>query len=170
MCKRKAKHGGSKMDWVRVRAVAPGERRILHRLKRQLLNKVNSKHARVILLSSGGVCNREIAQRVDYSVAWVRKIIHRFNHDGTAGIEWWPYWQSCGPRKFLAEVVEQIAEVALSSPQSLIGMNQWSLSKLREYLVSQNIISGICLEWLRQLLRRHSVRWRHTKTWKETAS
>jgi transposase len=156
------------MDWIRVRRVSPGERRILHRMKRQLLNLVNSKHARVILLSSGGICNQEIAQRVDYSTAWVRKIIHRFNQSGTAGIQWWPSWQTYGPRKFFAEIVEQIAEVALSSPKSLIGMNQWSLSKLRAYLVSQKIISGICLEWLRQLLRRHGVRWRHTKTWKES--
>lgn len=168
MCKRNAKHGGSKMDHLRVRRVAPGERRILHRLKRQLLNQVNSKHARVILLSSGGVCNREIGLRVNYSPAWVRKIIHRFNEGGTAGIQWWPTWQTSGPRKFAAEIIEQIVEVALSSPKSLIGMNQWSLSKLREYLVSQKIISEICLEWLRQLLRRHGVRWRRTKTWKES--
>jgi len=156
------------MDWVRVRVIAPGERRLLHRMKRLLLNQVNSKHAKVILLSSGGVCNREIALRVDYSPTWVRQIVHRFNRDGIAGIGYWPCWQTRGPRKFLAEVVEQIAEVALSSPVSLIGMNQWSLSKLREYVVSQKIIGQISLEWLRQLLRRHRIRWRHTKTWKES--
>ena len=156
------------MDYVRARVVAPGERRILHRMKRQLLNQINSKTARVILLSSGGVCNREIALRLDYSPAWVRQIIHRFDQDGIAGIQFWPCWQSRGPRKFLSEVVEQIAEVALFSPKSLIGMNQWSLSKLREYLVGQKIIGGICLEWLRQLLRRHRIGWRHTKTWKES--
>ena len=156
------------MDWVQVRAIAPGERRLLHRMKRLLLNQVNSNHARIILLSSGGVCNREIAFRLDYSTTWVRQIIHRFNQNGIAGIEYWQCWQTRGPRKFVAEIVEQIAEVALSSPKSLIGMNQWSLSKLREYLISQKIISKISLEWLRQLLRRHRVRWRHTKTWKQS--
>lgn len=157
------------MDRVRTRVVAPGERRILHRMKRQLLNQVNSKHARVILLSSGGVCNREIAERVDYSPVWVRKLIHKFNQDGLAGIEWWPCWQARGPRKFLAEVMERIAEISLSSPQALIGMNQWSLSKLRAYLVEQKIIASISLEWLRQLLRRCGVRWRRSKTWKESS-
>jgi transposase len=156
------------MDKVRVRNVAPGERRKLHRMKRQRTNQVNSAHARVILLSSGGVGNREIAQRVDYSDDWVRKIIHCFNADGLAGIEWYSWWQPHGPRTFLPEVVEQIAEVALSSPKSLIGMSQWSLNKLREYLVSQKIIASISLEWLRELLRRHGVRWRRTKTWKDS--
>jgi transposase len=156
------------MDYVRVRMVAPSERRKLHRMKRQRMNQVNSKHARVILLSSGGVGNREIALRVDYSPEWVRKIIHRFNQNGVSAIEWWPCWQTRGPRKFLVDIVEQIAEVALSSPQSLIGMNQWSLAKLREYLIGQKIIKGVSLEWLRQLLRRHGIRWRHTKTWKQS--
>jgi len=53
---------------------------------------------------------------------------------GLDAITWPPYCQVRGlPRKFFADVVEQIAEVALSSPKALIGLTQWSLSKLREY-------------------------------------
>lgn len=156
------------MDQVRVRTVSPPERRKLHRLKRQKSNQVNSSHARIILLSSGGLCNRHIAWLANRTPQWVRRIIHRFNAYGLAGIEWYPYWHTCGPRKFFADVLEQIGEVALSSPKALIGMNQWSLSKLREYLVSQKIIAHISLEWLRTLLRRYDIRWRHTKTWKES--
>jgi transposase len=157
------------MDKVHVRTIAPPERRKLHRLKRQRNNHVNVCHARVILLSSGRVANREIAQRVDRTPQWVRQIIHRFNAHGLAGIEWYPFWQTRGtPRKFLADTVEQIGEVALSSPQALIDMTQWSLSKLRDYLVSQNIITSISLDWLRTLLLRFGICWRHTKTWKES--
>lgn len=157
------------MDTVRVRRVAPPEREKLHRMKRQRTNQVNSSHARIILLSSGGVRNREIAERVDRSPQWVREIIHRFNAGGTGAVEWYPYWQARGgARKFYADIVEQIAEVALSSPKALIGMNQWSLSKLREYLVGQKIIAHVSLEWLRTLLLRCGIRWRHTKTWKDS--
>lgn len=157
------------MDRVRTRTVAPPERRRLHRLKRQRTNQVNSSHARIILLSSGRVANREIARRVDRTPQWVRQIIHRFNNGGLAAIEWYPYWQVRDtPRKFLAEAVEQVAEVALSSPQALIGMTQWSLSKLRAYLISQKIIPSISLSWLGTLLLRFGIRWRHTKTWKES--
>ena len=47
-------------------------------------------------------------------------------------------------------------------------MTQWSLAKLREYLIEQKIIGVNSLEWLRVLLRRSQVHWRHTKTWKES--
>ena len=157
------------MDKVRVRTITPYERKKLLRMKRQLANQVNSRHARIILLSASGVCNREIARRVDCSPQWVRKIIHRFNQGGLDAITWRPYRQVRGsPRKFFAAVIEQIVEVALSSPKALIGMTQWSLRKLREYLVSQKIIAHISLEWLRTLLRRYGIRWRRTKTWKES--
>jgi transposase len=155
------------MDIVRVRTVSPSERRKLRRLKRQRSNLVNVSHARIILLSSGRVANREIARLVGYTPQWVRQIIHRFNNGGITAIEWYPYWQVRDtPRKYFADVVEEIAEVALSSAKALIGMTQWSLSKLREYLVSQKIISSISLDWLRTLLLRYGIRWRRTKTWK----
>jgi len=157
------------MDTVTVRRIAPPERRGLRQWKRGRLNQLNSCRARVILLSSGRVGNKEIARRVGYTPQWVRIIIHRFNADGLSGIEWWPYFHGPrGPRRFTADLVEQIAEVALSPPKTLIGMTQWSLAKLREYLVTQQVISRISLEWLRCLLRRCRVRWRHTKTWKES--
>jgi len=157
------------MDKVHVRTINPYERRVLHQMKRQRSNHVNSSHARVILLSSGRVCNREIAMRVGYSPRWVRVIIHRFNQGGLEAIEWYPYFHAPQtPRKFLADIVEQIGQVALASPKMLVGLTQWSLSKLREYLVNQRIIANISLEWLRTLLKRFGIRWRHTKTWKES--
>jgi transposase len=157
------------MNNVHVRRVAPPERRKLRRWKRQRTNQVLSCRARVILLSSGRVGNREIAQRVGYTPQWVRIIIHRFNDGGMDGIAWYPYFHGIrSPTTFTADIVEQVAEVALSPPKELIGMTQWSLAKLRQYLVEQGILAKISLEWLRQLLRRRGVRWRRTKTWKES--
>jgi len=147
----------------------PWEGKKLKRMKRQKTNAVNAQHARVILLSRGRVPNRQIAQRVGYSPGWVRRIIHRFNDGGIDAISWFPYYCARGgPRQFFDEVTEQIAEVALCSPVALIGMSVWSLSKLRDYLIEQKIIAHISLEWLREILRRRRVRWRHTKTWKES--
>lgn len=123
----------------------------------------------MILLSRGGLCNRGIAECVDMSPQGVRRVIHRFNESGVDGIIWYPYFcGSAGPRRFSKDVVEQIGEVALSPPRELIGMSVWSLSKLRDYLIEQRIIESISLEWLRQILRRCRIRWRHTKTWKES--
>jgi transposase len=158
------------MDTVMVRPLRPYEKKRLRRMKRQRGNAVNSLHARALPLSRGRVSNREIAVRVGYSPQWVRTIIHRFNDEGIDGVAWYPYWQVRGaPRKFLADIREQIAEVALSSPKSLIGMDEWSLPKLREYLVQQQIVPNISIEWLRQFLHRTKVRLRRTKTWKESS-
>lgn len=157
------------MDSVVARTLRPPEGRMLRRMKRQRANAVNSRNARIILLSRGRICNREIALRVGCTATWVRKVIHRFNDGGIDAITWCPYdCNSRGPRKFLSEVAEQIAEVALSPPRQLIDMSVWSLPKLRDYLVEQNIVPSISLEWLRQILRQRDVRWRHTKTWKES--
>jgi transposase len=154
---------------VRARTPNPYEREKLHRMKRQASNAVNSRHGRVILMSRGGFSNAEIARRAGYSDVWVREIIRRFNDGGIPAISWYPYYCAHGqPRKFFAEIVEQVAEVALSSPKALIGMNCWSLPKLREYLIEQKIVGSISLSWLRAILRERKVRWRHTKTWKES--
>lgn len=96
-------------------------------------------------------------------------MIYRFNEDGLCGIVWYPWlYTNPKPRRFLADVREQVAEVALSSPKALIGMARWSLAKLRDYLVEQEIVPSISLESLRTLLGRHGIRWRRTKTWVES--
>jgi transposase len=159
------------MDKVLARTLRPWEGRKLHQMKRQLSNAVNCRHARIVLLSRGGVCNREIASCVGCTSQWVRKILHRFNDGGIDAITWYPYYcNRAGPSKFMADVTEQIAEIALSSPKSLIGMSVWSLPKLRDYLVEQKIVPCISVERLRQILNDRKVRWRHTKTWKDSTA
>jgi len=157
------------MDKVAARKLRPWEGRKLQHMRRQLANAVNSRHARIILLSRGGLANARIAERVGCTPTWVRQILHRFNDGGLEAITWYPYYCArAGPSKFLAEVTEQIAEVALSPPKELIGLSVWSLPKLREYLMAQKIVPSISLEWLRQVLRRRKIRWRHTQTWKDS--
>ena len=106
------------MHKVSARKLRPWEGQKLKGMKRQLSNAVNSRHARVILLSCGGLTNRQIAERCDCTPTWVRQIIHRFNQGGIDAITWYPYYCGCaGPRKFIADQIEQICEVALSPPQ-----------------------------------------------------
>ena len=47
-------------------------------------------------------------------------------------------------------------------------MTVWSLPKLREYRIAQKIVPSISVEGLRQILRQRKIRWRHTKTWKDS--
>src|SRR5205814_4154829 len=94
--------------------------------------------------------------------------IHRFNDAGIAGITWYPWFQVRSARVFVADICEQIGEIALSSPIALIGMSQWSVPKLRQYLIEQKIVANISIRWLGEILRRYKVRLRRTKTWKES--
>jgi transposase len=155
-------------DKVKVRMLRPYEKIKLCRLKRQKRNAVNSRHARIIMLSVGGMANRRIALLVDCSVQWVRQVIHRFNDEGIDGITWYPWFQEHSERVFTAEIRERIAEIALCSPIALIGMSQWSVPKLRQYLIEQKIVAHISIRWLGEILRRYKVRLRRTKTWKES--
>jgi transposase len=155
-------------DKVSVRTLRPYEKIKLRRLKNQHCNAVNSRHARIVLLSTGGVPNRRIATLVDCSPQWVREIIHRFNNHGIDGITWYPYFPVRCERVFTVEIRERIAEIALCSPIALIGMSQWSVAKLRQYLIEQKIIAHISIRWLGEILRRYKVRLRRTKTWKES--
>jgi len=146
------------MDNVKARKLKPWEKHKLRRMKRQKTNSVNYLHARIILLSRGGLNNRQIASGCGCTPTWVREIIHRFNRGGIDAISWYPYYSARdGPRKFFADIVEQICEVALSPPKKLIGMSVWSLEKLREYLIEQKIIPSISLEWLRRGYRSDEV-------------
>src|SRR5271165_931914 len=114
------------MDTIKARPLRPHEKKKLLHMKRQHANAVNSRHARIILLSRGGRCNRVIADAVDCSPQWVRTVIRRFNADAISGIVWYPFFNVCGePRRFFDDVREQIIEIALSPPKSLIGMQQW---------------------------------------------
>lgn len=155
-------------DTVRVRSLRPYEKIKMRRLKRQRRNAVNSRNARVILLAVGGRANRVNAEMVGCSVQWVRQIIHRFNEHGIDGITWYPWFQVRAARVFTAAICEQIAEIALSSPIALLGMTQWSVPKLRQYLIEQKIVTDISIRWLGEILRRYKVRLRRTKTWKES--
>jgi transposase len=155
-------------DTVKVRPLRPFEKGKLRRLIRQRRNTVNSRNARIVMLSVGHQKNAAIAAMVGCTAVWVRQIIHRFNGAGIDGITWYPWFQVRSARVFTADLREQIADVALSSPIALIGMTQWSLAKLRQYLIEQRIIVHISLRWLGEILRRYKVRLRRTKTWKES--
>lgn len=155
-------------DIVKVRPLRPYEKSKLRRLKRLRRNAVNSRNARIVMLSVGHVRNQVIADMVGCSVQWVRQIIHRFNDHGIDGITWFPWFQIRSARVFTADICEEIAGIALSSPIALIGMSQWSVPKLRQYLIEQKLIAHISIRWLGEILRRYKVRLRRTKTWKES--
>lgn len=147
------------MDKVRARKLKTykNESCIVCKALKLILSIVNMP---VKLLSQAGLLNCQIAQQCDYSTTWIRKLIHRLNRGGVEAIAWYPYYCGTrGPRKFFAEIVEKIFEITLSPPMKLTGISVWSLPNLRDYLKERRIIDSISLESLRQILRRHKIRW-----------
>jgi hypothetical protein len=83
---------------------------------------------------------------------------------------WWsPYLQEVGQPAAAYRVHKLQAEEDLCTCVVLTLLPRLAgLSKLREYLVNQTIVVQISLEWLRTLLIRCGIKWRRTKTWKES--
>jgi transposase len=151
---------------VYVREITDSEGRRLQKVIRHDANRIKVRRAQVVLASAQGSRVPAIARRFYYSEAQVRKIIKDFNAHGFQALA--PRYRGGRPLKFTADQRSLIVETALCPPD-LLGrpFRRWSLDKLREYLVEQDIVESISLEWLRQILRASKVRLQRTKTWKE---
>lgn len=139
----------------------------MKRYLRKGRDPVTINRAHVVLASAQGMRVPEIARRYHYSKKWIRRIIHLFNEKGVDAI--FPHYAGGRPPTFTREQKAGIIEVALSRPGDLgLPFTQWSLSKLREYVIEQGVVEGISDEWIRQILRNAGVTYQRTKTWKES--
>jgi transposase len=57
----------------------------------------------------------------------------------------------------------------MSRPQDLgLPFTQWSLTKLRAYLIQEKVVDTISIERLRQILEEEGFSYQRSKTWKES--
>jgi transposase len=119
----------------------------------------------IVLLSAQGHRVQEISREVDLHPINVRKWIHRFNEEGINGLR---SGKSPGrPPIFTDEQRTRIVQVAQTDPRDLgLPFSQWSLQRLRKYLVRKGIVDQISVETIRQILRAHGVRHRVVRGWK----
>jgi transposase len=60
-------------------------------------------------------------------------------------------------------------KIALSRPVDLgLPFTQWSIPKLRAYLIKKGLFPDFSNEWVRRLLKREGISLQRTKTWKES--
>jgi transposase-like protein len=50
-----------------------------------------------------------------------------------------------------------------------MNFSQWSLQRLRKYLIQNGIIDQISVETIRQVLRAHGIKHRLTRSWRRDA-
>ncbi|MBF6227807.1 IS630 family transposase [Nocardia abscessus] len=147
-----------------VRAVTPEEGRRLQKITKTSKQPVRMRRAIVVMASAQRQPVPAIARLMQVSEAYVRQVIHEFNERGFDALD--PKWSAGRPRKVDRATRERIACIARCCPRDLgWPFSAWSLSKLREVLIS-NGIAEISRETLRQILKTEGVSWQAVKTWK----
>ncbi|MFI2279615.1 IS630 family transposase [Nocardia beijingensis] len=149
---------------VFVRAVTPEEGRRLQKITKTSKQPVRMRRAIVVMASAQRQPVPAIARLMQVSEAYVRQVIHEFNERGFDALD--PKWSAGRPKKVDRATRERIACIARCCPRDLgWPFSTWSLSKLREVLIS-NGIAEISRETLRKILRAEGVSWQAVKTWK----
>lgn len=148
-----------------VRELKDEEWQELESLAQQSEGDVPEQRLMIVLLSAQGHRVQEVSREVDLHPINVRKWIHRFNEDGIDGLR---SGKSPGrPPVFSAQQRERIVEVASMDPRQLdMSFSQWSLQRLRKYLIQSGIIEQISVETIRQILRAHGIKHRLTRSWR----
>lgn len=125
---------------------------------------VPAQRLMIVLLSAQGQRVQDVSREVDLHPINVRKWIHRFNADGIDGLR---SGKSPGrPPIFSDTQRDQIVKLANSDPRKMgLPFSQWSLQRMRKYLIDNEMVEQISVETVRQVLRAHGVRHRMLSGW-----
>jgi transposase len=121
------------------------------------------ERARVVEAALTGAPVEEMATRLHLARNTVYLWLHRFEAQGSAGLEDQP--RGGRPATYTREQVGEIVATALSDPQTLdLPFQSWTLDRLVSYLSEQK---GIALKRsrLNEVLMTEGLRWRQQETW-----
>jgi transposase len=112
-----------------------------------------ARHARIVLGRASGMSIPAVAESVGVHPNTIRNCLRRFEAHGLRGLA----HASAGKPKnvaFTESVRDEVARVAMHSPSN-VGepYAQWSLRRLRTYLIRRGVVQTISVEGLRQQLR-----------------
>ena len=155
---------------VFVRRLRGKERAWLRSLRRRgadFASAVTVRRAEVVSMSRRGYAAGEIAEALEATADWVRRVVHEFN---TVGLEaLLPAWGGGRPRKITDEMRAHIVEIVKTHPQELAEPYAcWSLSSLRSYLLRTGVVVRISKERLREILIEEGYTTQATKGWKSS--
>jgi transposase len=153
---------------IYVRAITNDEGNQLKQILRRSNDAFKVKRAQVILASAQSMRVQEIAKSFGFSVDYVRYVIRGFNERGFEVLE--SKYENCGSMpKFSNEQRQTVVDVALSKPKDLgLPFTEWSLPKLKDYIIGNTDIDYVSHETIRRILQERGIKYRRTKTWKES--
>jgi transposase len=152
---------------LRLRPVTRKEGNALLRIVRRSPDKVAVKRAACVLAANTGMTVPQISKSQFVHQTYVRKILNGFNAEGLASIG--NRYGIGRPRTFDDAVRHEIYQVVMTPPARLgLPFTVWSLPKLQDYLIAQQIVATISIEWLRQILLEAKITLQRTKTLKQS--
>ena len=150
--------------WVREIDDDEGNR-LVRIVRRGTGSVVTWRRAQMVLLSAQGMNTAAIAKVAFTSEDRVRDVIRNFNADGFASL--YPKYKGGRPPKFTLGQRREIKKIARSHPADHgLPFSTWSLSKLADFLVAEQVVEDISHEGLRALLHEEGVSFQRLKTWK----
>ena len=153
---------------IYVRDISNEEGNQLKRILRRSSDSFKVKRAQVILASAQKMRVPEITKSFGFSNDYVSYVIHGFNEIGFEVFE--SKYENCGSSpKFDNEERKIVVDIAMSKPKDLgLPFTEWSLPKLKDYIIGNTDIDYISHETVRRILQENGIKYRRTKTWKES--
>jgi transposase len=153
---------------VELREISNEEgNRLLRMIRRTSGSIVTWRRAQIVLLAAQRMPTSRIAEVVFSDPDTVREVIHNFNRDGFDAL--YPRYRGGRPRTFTLPQRQAIKRIALSVPTDLgQPFATWSLAKLADYLVAEEVVDDISHEGLRRLLREEGVSFQAVRSWKRS--
>jgi len=136
-----------------IRDLTSSESRKLSRWLRSSRNGVQMLRAQILSFSGQGMRVQEISSHLEMNEEYLRELIRRFNDEGFDALR--QKTRSGRPPKLTEEEESIIAEIATAPPQAMgRPFNQWSLKKLRDFLVERKMIQPVGHNVIRRVLIR----------------
>ena len=153
---------------VELREISNEEgNRLLRIIRRSSGSVVTWRRAQIVLLAAQRMPPARIGAVVFSDPDTVREVIHNFNRDGFDSL--YPRYRGGRPRTFTLPERQTIKRIALAVPTDLgQPFATWSLAKLADYLVAEEVVTDISHEGLRQLLREEGVSFQALRSWKRS--
>lgn len=154
---------------IHLRKLRKRERTLLEKkLRDKTVSARIYERYRVIAVAQQGYTVPEIAERSGMHVTSIYDWIAHFNAHGLAGFDDPPNPDG-RPSILTSKQLRDMVKIALSRPADLgLPYTQWSVEKLRQYLMQRDLFPDFSSEWIRRLLRREGITLQRTKTWKES--
>jgi len=155
---------------VFVRRLRGKEQAWLRSLRRrggEFASGVTVRRAEVLGMSRRGYTATEIANALEATADWVRRVVREFNAVGLEALI--AAWGGGRPREIGGDARARIVEIVDTRPQELgEPYADWSLSRLRTYLLKTGVVRRISKERLRSILIEEGRTTQATKGWKRS--